>query len=395
VRPQEHWEFPSLRLQGQGTAVELTQVHVHRTPSYIDLSSALQMHLSREVSYGVTMGWLPAAFELQGAVDLRGTAGLRIPAGGHIEPRHISYAGDVRLQSLVIEGDKSESLTAQLTLAQGRLTVDAVRADVLNGEVRLAPASFVDLQGPAHDFNVHVMAKNLQLQIHGGKRLTLSRVLFLLAPLFIIEPERDKPASITGTLEAELAVSGSFNGAPGWSKTVNGEGMFRLVQGAIQGSTLVAGLTTKAMMLPWNIVHNTLTRLFAADGQIRSALASLGAKAFIFGTIESPIQVQAGAVHLKPNFEVRSPEFSMVINGASTLEGDLNYRVRTDIIKRLRFGSITSFPNRIPIIGKVLRYINPFTLLEGIELEATVQGNAFKKNAEGKIDLHVKTSILR
>ena len=151
------------------------------------------------------------------------------------------------------------------------------------------------------------------------------------------------------------------------------------MHGAIQGSTLVAGLTTKAVMLPWNTVHNTLTGLFAADGQLGSALVSLGKKAFIFGTIESPIQVQAGEVHLKPNFEVRSPEFSMVINGSSTLEGDLNYRVRTDLIERLRFGSITSLPNRIPVIGTVLRYINPFTLLEGIELEATVRGTHSKK----------------
>jgi hypothetical protein len=341
------------------------------------------------------MGWVPAAFELHDAIDLAGTAGLRIPAGGQIEPRHLSYAGDVRLQSLEIEGARSESLTARLTLAQGRLTVDAARAEVLNGEVHLASASFVDVQGPVHDFAAHIVAKDLQLQVYGGKRLALSRVLFLLAPLFIIEPQRDEPASMAGTLEAELAVRGSFNGAPGWSKTVNGEGGFRLVHGAIQGSTLVAGLTTKAVMLPWNIVHNTLTGLFAKRGRLRSAIVSLGAKAFIFGTIESPIQVQAGVVRLKPNFEVRSPEFSMVINGASTLEGDLNYRVRTDIIKRLRFGSITSFPNRIPIIGKVLRYINPTTLLESIELEATVQGNAFRKNAEGKLDIYVQTSILR
>ena len=74
---------------------------MHRTPSYIDLRGALQVHLSGEVSYGVTMGFLPAAFELKDTVDLGGTAGLRIPVTGHIEPRHISYAGDVRLQSLV------------------------------------------------------------------------------------------------------------------------------------------------------------------------------------------------------------------------------------------------------------------------------------------------------
>ena len=395
TRPYEHWEIPSLRLQGQGTDVALTDVHLHRTPSDIDIRGVLQAHLSGAVSYGVTMGFLPAAFEVKDTVDLEGTAGLRIPVTSQIELRDLSYAGDVRLQSLGIEGDKSEALTARLKLAQGRLTVETARADLLDGEVRITSASFVDLQGPGHDFAVHVMAKDLHLQVHGGERLALSRMLFLLAPLFIIEPKRDEPASMTGTLEAELAVSGRFSDTPGWSKTVNGEGFFRIVDGAIQGSTLVAGLTTRVVMLPWNTVHNALTGLFAADGRLGSELVSLGKKAFIFGTIESPIQVQAGEVHLKPNFEIRSPGFSMVLNGSSTLEGDVNYRVRTDLIERLRFGSITSLPDRIPIIGPVLHYINPFTLLEGIELEATVQGNAFRKNAEGKIDIEVHTSILR
>jgi len=395
ARPQEQWEFPSLRLQGQGISIELKQVDVSRTPSHIDLSGALQVHLSREASHAVTMGVLPAAFELRDTVDLSGTAGLHIPVTGPIEPRHLSYAGDVHLQNLLIEGDTSESLTARLNLQQGRLTVDAARADMLDGEVSIASSSFVDLQGPVHDFDVHAVATDLQLQVHGGKRLALSRILFLLAPLFIIEPHRDEPASMSGALVAEMALSGSFSEESGWSKTVNGEGFFRIVDGAIQGSTLVSGLTTKTLMLPWNTVHNSLTGLFAADGRVGSEIASLGREAFVFGTLESPIQVRAGAVHLKPNFEVRSPEFGMVINGSSTLEGDLDYRVRTDLIERLRFGSITSLPNRLPVIGNVLRYVNPFTLLEGIELEATVQGNAFRKNAEGKIDINVHTSILR
>ena len=160
-------------------------MQVQRTPSHIDLQGACR-HLSGEVSYGLTMGFLPAAFELKEAVDLVGTAGLRIPVTGPIEPHHLSYAGDIRLQSLMIEGDKSEALTARLGLAQGRLTVEAARAHVLDGEVKLASTSFVDLQGPVHNFAVHVMAKDLQLRVHRGERLALSRFLFLLAPLFIL-----------------------------------------------------------------------------------------------------------------------------------------------------------------------------------------------------------------
>jgi hypothetical protein len=129
----------------------------------------------------------------------------------------------VHLQSVVVAGDKSEALTARLRLAQGQLTVEAARAKVLDGEVSLRSASFVDLEGPSHDFDVHVMAHDLHLQVASGQRLALSRVLLLLAPLFIIEPKRDEPASLSGILAAEMRLTGRFGSEAGWSKTVNGD----------------------------------------------------------------------------------------------------------------------------------------------------------------------------
>jgi hypothetical protein len=395
AHPLEHWEFPSLRLRGEGIAIDLTNLQVQRTASHIGLQGALQVHLSGEVSSMITRGFLPAAFELKEAVDLVGTAVLQLPLTGPIELRHISYAGDLRLRRLLIEGDESASLTAHLELVQGRLTVQAARAEVLDGEVRIASPSFVDLQGPRYDFAVYVMAKDLHLRVHGGERLTFPRVLSLLVPLLIIEPKPNEPASISGTLEAEFALRGSFSASPGWSKTVDGKGVFRIVNGEVLGSTLVVALTTKAVTLPWNMVHNTLTKLFAADGQFGSALVSLGRQAFVFGTLESPLQVQGGVVRLPPNFEVHSPEFSMVINGYSTLEGDLDYHVRTDLIERLRFGSVTSLPNRLPIIGDIFSSTDLFNLPARVELGATVQGNVFKKNAAGQMDVAVAPSILQ
>jgi hypothetical protein len=394
-QPQDHWEIPSLRIQGQGIAVDLTHARVQWAPPYVDLSTTLRAHFSEAVSYGLTMGWLPTAFELKDTVDLEGTVGLRLPDTGNIGPQHLSYAGEVRLQGVTINHDTPESLTARINLAQGRLTMETAQANVLGGEVRLASTSFVDLQDPIHTFDAHVTASDLQLRVDTGKRLALSRFLFLLAPLFITEPQRDKPVHISGTLSAELALTGSFSDEPGWSKNVNGDGFFRIVDGAVLGSTLVTGLTTKTVTLPWNVVHNVLTGLFAADGRFGSAIAGLGKRAYVFGTIESPIQVRDGEVHLKPDFEVRSPEFGMTINGYSTLEGAVDYHVRTDLIERLRFGAITSLPNRIPIIGPVIRHVNPFTLLKGIELEATIEGNVFHTNAEGKMDVDVTTSIIR
>ena len=122
TRPHEHWEIPSLRLQGQGTTIALANMQVTRTSLHVDVSSAVQVHLSGEVSYGLTMGLFPEAFELKDTVDLVGTAGLRIPLTGPIEPRHISYVGDVHLQSVVIEGDTAGSTDG--TSPIGARTVD-------------------------------------------------------------------------------------------------------------------------------------------------------------------------------------------------------------------------------------------------------------------------------
>jgi hypothetical protein len=57
AHPLEHWEFPSLRLRGEGIAIDLTNLHVQRTASHIDLKGALQVHLSGEVSSMLTRGF--------------------------------------------------------------------------------------------------------------------------------------------------------------------------------------------------------------------------------------------------------------------------------------------------------------------------------------------------
>jgi hypothetical protein len=105
--------------------------------------------------------------------------------------------------------------------------------------------------------------------------------------------------------------------------------------------------------------------------------------------------VQAGVIRLQENLTITSPELSLVVNGYSTLEGEVNYHVRSDLIYRLRFGEITSLPNKIPLLGKALQYINPFNVLEGIELECTMQGNVFQDDANGRPAVHVETSLLR
>jgi hypothetical protein len=376
VRPAEGWDANTLRLWGDGLSLELKNASLRRDPAHYDLNGMLSLQATAQVANGLTIGLLPDTLELAGAVELVGTVGIRLPVAGDVQPQHLSYAGKLHLARVMLDDETLESLTAQVKMEQGKMTVAEGAVALHGGRLRLGSPSFVVLHGPPYNFRVHAVADQLELRVQSGKRLALSRLL-LLFPLFILEPERDKPINISGRLTGELQLAGSYHTTPGWSKTVNGHGHFRIEHGEVVGSTLVSGFVSKVLLLPQNIVHNLLKELFARGGKTEQTLTSLGEKSFVFGTLESPIRVRAGVVRLQDNLTLTSPELSLVLNGSSTLEGDVDYHVRSDLIHRLRFGEITSLPNKLPLLGKALQYVNPFNLLEGIELEATVQGNVF------------------
>lgn len=395
ARPGEQWEAQALRLRGDGLNIEVSSVSMHQTPGYYDLSGTLHLQAAAPVAEGLAMGLLPEALQVSGAVELSGTAGVRLPLEGVVGLHHVSSIGELRVARLLIDNEPLDALTTRFRVEQGRVTVTDGMVGLHGGRVRLGSPSFVTLPGPVHDFRVHLVAEQLQLGVQSGKRLALSRILFLLTPLFFLEPERNKPIEVSGQLGGEIQLAGRYEAKPGWSQSTHGQGHFRIERGAVVGSTLVSRLVTKALLLPQNLVHNALQELFAQEGKVGQALTRLGEQAFVFGTLASPIQVQAGVVRQQKDLTITSPELSLVVNGHSTLEGDVDYHVRSDLIHRLRFGEVTSLPEKIPLLGKVIRYINPFTLLEGIELEATVRGNTFRRTADGPPAVHVETSILR
>jgi hypothetical protein len=278
-------------------------------------------------------------------------------------------------------------------VAQGRLTLDDASARVLGGWVRLRPDTFVDLQDPRRTFHLHLAAEQLDLRLATGKRMPL---LALVIPLFLLEPDRGEPIRVSGMLDAEVNVSGTYDGQPGWSQSVNGEGSFRLAQGAVIGSTVVSGFVTKALMLPTNLVDQSLRALLDRGGKPLQVLESLLRQAVVFGTLDSPIQLRAGEIHLKDNLIVSAPEFRILINGHSTLEGEVDYDVHSDLIHRILFGEVLSLPDEIPILGAVLRHINPFQRIhQHIELSATVQGNIFRRNSAGQPDVHVDVYVIQ
>jgi len=89
-------------------------------------------------------------------------------------------------------------------------------------------------------------------------------------------------------------------------------------------------------------------------------------------------------------------EFSLLINGSSTLDGTVDYDVHSDLIHRLLFGEVINLAEKIPMLGTVLRHINPFQLVHRhLELSATVQGNLFERTSAGQPDVHVNVYFIQ
>jgi hypothetical protein len=365
--PWAHWHTDTLRIQGDGLTAALRDVVVRRTPTHYDLSGALDLRASAEVITGLTGDLLPDRLQIAGPVELAGNAAGHIAVDGSASLRDITYTGDLRVARMAWNSTWGEAVVARLTVAQGQLTLDDARARVLGGWIWFRPDTFVDLQGPRHAFHLHLAAEQLDLRLETGKRMPL---VALVIPLFLLEPDRGEPIRVSGLLDAEVHASGTYDGQPGWSQSVNGEGSFRLAQAAVLGSTVVSGFVTKALTLPSNLVDQSLRALLDRGGKPLQLLESWLRQSVVFGTLASPIQLRTGEIHLTENLIVSAPEFSMLINGHSTLEGEVDYDVHSDLIHRLLFGEVLSLPHEIPWLGAVLRHINPFQLSISISSSA-------------------------
>jgi len=385
--PWTHWQASAVRIQGEGLSVAVKDVVAHRTSTQYDLSGVVTLQASTEVITGLAGGILPDRLQVSGPLDLAGTAAVHIAVDGSVPLQDITYTGELRVARVDWDGALCEAVATRLTLAQGRLTIDDASARMLGGWLRLRPGTFVDLQGPGHDFVVHLVAEHLDLRFETGKRVQL---LALLIPLLLLEPDRQDPIRLSGMFDAELHASGRYDGQPGWSQSVNGTGYFRIAEGAVIGSTLISGFVTKALTLPANLVDQSLKAMLDRRGQPLQVIESLLRRSYDFGTLSSPIYLHAGEIHLADNLTVSAPEFSLVINGYSTLEGTVDYDVHSDLVHRILFGEVINLAEEIPLLGTVLRHINPFQLVHRhIELSATVQGDIFGHNAAGQPDVHV------
>lgn len=391
----ERWKVASFSVRGRGAVVELAEGTLTLKDSLYELAAPATLELSPEFVEGLTLGLPQARFDPNGSLKASGRAILRMPTTRPWALTDVDFAGNVGLEELKLDADTLSTLRLTLQLTDGRLDVRNGEASLLGGRVWLPSPSAVNLQGPAHAFNVHVAAENLKLQTYAGRKVSLGDFLALLVPVFVFTPASGaEGVRLSGVLRFDLGLAGTYEKDADWTRSVNGNGSFRIENATVAGSTLVTGILAKSLLMPTNVVNNTIAALFSRDGRIGRELADLSDDAFRFRTIESPITVTNGEISLAKNLKLTSPELELTLNGHSNLNGEVDYKVDTDLIKRIRLGKITDLPNRIPVIGRALSFINPFTYLDGIELQAKITGNVLQRGPEGGANVQVHTSVL-
>ena len=183
-----------------------------RTPTHYDLSGAIDLQASTEVITGLVGELLPEHLQITGPLELAGNVAGQIAVDGSVSLRDLTYTGNLRLARVAWDSTLWEAVVARLAVAQGRLTIDDASARTLGGWLRLTPETFVDLQGPQHDFHVHLTAEHLNLQLETGKQMQL---LALVLPLFLRDPDRKDPIRLSGLFDAELQASGTYDWATG------------------------------------------------------------------------------------------------------------------------------------------------------------------------------------
>lgn len=344
-----------LRHDAQGLSIE--NVHVLLPPN---LLKALMMTGE------------PPAFE---ATD-RATAGIkgfRLPYGedGAADMSGVEGVGTVRLKSGKVSTLDMRDLQFSYTLADGVCLVRKGTVVLSEGNVTFEPGTRFGLGPDTYPFAVKGVIDGIQL--NEGWRTPLG----VMNPLLLGTPRTDD-ASLVGRFDGDVDIKGTWSSAAGWSKTVNGGGRIRLSNVNVKSSAVLLGLASRADSVLGGSAASAIFDVLGERGAIGKILRPLTTDGYGIQNFDTGLDVRQGRVHLRNGVRIPSKELTLTVNGWGSLEGDVNYRVDTDIVARLKKRAEAKLAERGGggVLGGILGVVNPLSKIVDIELGVTVKGNA-------------------
>lgn len=288
---------------------------------------------------------------------------------GELIPERLVGNGNVSVASCILAGLPGRRLGVQYVMRDGAITVPAGRVLLSGGTVKVLDGTRFGFGGDEHPFRLKAQVKDVKLQ--KGVRTRLA----VLNPLLLAKPETDD-ATIAGVLDLDVDCNGTWSAERGWSKSVTGDGRIALTDANVKGSAVLVDLASQGDRLLGGTPAKAIFDVLGERGAIGKVLRPLSTEGLAFQDFDTGLTIQQGRVRLNRGLKVASKDLVLTIKGWGSLEGDLAYRVDTDVVTRLKQRAMKKLSEKNDVIGRILGAVNPLAGIGNIELGADVVGNA-------------------
>ena len=359
----------SVIMSGDGTSGEIRNVRHDRSglsikKAFVMLPPSLLRAL---MMTGATSAFVPTGRTTVGVNDFS----LEYDGEGAPIVATTKGVGTVRMKSAAVSTLLASDLNISYTLRGGACLLRRGSVVLSKGTVTLTPGSSFGLGPENHPFNVRGAIDGIEL--NEGWRTPLG----VLNPI-LLGRTGGRDTSMEGRFDGFLDCRGTWSAASGWSRTVNGSGRVRLSNVNVKSSAVLLGLASRSDAVLGDSAATAVFGLLGERGVVGKILKPLTTDGYGIQDLDAALSIQQGRVYMTDGLTMRTADLALTVTGWGSLEGDVNYRVDTDIIARLKKRAAAKLAKRTGggVLGGLIGAIDPLSKIMDIELGVNVTGNA-------------------
>lgn len=308
------------------------------------------------------------------AASLRDLSAPFAAETGELVRDQVAGAGELRVAACTVSDLVGRDLVCSYELADAAVRVVTGSMTLSQGRVEISPGTRIGFASDSLPFLVDARAQGVHLT--RGIRTPLA----IVNPLFLTDPNADD-ALVEGRIDLQVRCSGTWTPAAGWSRSITGTGALKLIDTKIKGSALLAQLASRVDTLIGASAAWSALEVLGEHGKVGKVLVELSERGYGFDSLDTELLVEAGRIRTRRSIRITSKDLTLTLDGSGSLDGDLDYRIGTDIVARLRTRAKEKLSKEAKDkggwLGAIVNVIDPLAAVVDIEVGATVTGNAF------------------
>jgi len=360
-----HVQRATLRGEGvscglTGLAVTPRELRLQRAQVFAEGAVLDSLNLGRDAEAPFVMSGRVAGF----VADLVG----RFDAGGALIPLSLAGAGHGAVGRFRLWDLEGRTAGCHYRLQDGALALHGGQCDLAGGSVVISKGTRVELVGEDHPFAIKASARGVNLKHE------LRSPLAVVAPVLLGKPGSGTTGA-SGTVSLEVDCAGTWSREAGWSKSVNGAGRMALSEVAVRDSSVLAVLDSDSGAVLARSPARAIMDVLGGERALKKELAVLAGDGVSVEGFDRPFQISEGRVTIEEGMKVSAGGMSLSVDGWGSLEGDVDYRVETNLVARLREKALARLSKGNKNLGRILGAFNPLIGVVNIELGVNVRGN--------------------